>query len=294
MSTVSNELETIPPQDAMTSQADTDAQVVALWIHGRSRHTQRAYRANAERFLSFAGKTLAQVALRDIQAFGDSLTFLAQSSQAQVLAAVKSLLAFAHKIGYIRFNVGAAAHLPKAKNALAERILQESEVYRMFALEPNRRNRIILKTLYYGGLRVSELCGLRWIDVQPRGDEGQVTVVGKGGKTRAVLLPTGVWNELIGLRDNANEDEPVFRSRLKAGPLDQSQILRIVRAAAARAGTSKNVSPHWLRHAHASHSLDRGAPIHLVQATLGHSSVATTGRYLHARPTESSGKYLAE
>ncbi|HMG32742.1 MAG TPA: site-specific integrase [Blastocatellia bacterium] len=50
--------------------------------------------------------------------------------------------------------------------------------------------------------------------------------------------------------------------------------------------------PHWLRHAHASHSLDRGAPIHLVQTTLGLASVATTGRYLHARPTESSGKYL--
>src|SRR4051794_8426859 len=48
-----------------------------------------------------------------------------------------------------------------------------------------------------------------------------------------------------------------------------------------------------MRHAHASHALDRGAPIHLVQATLGHSSVATTGKYLHARPTESSSKYLA-
>jgi integrase/recombinase XerD len=294
MSTVSNELQTIPAQDEMTSQADTDAHVVVLWIHGRSRHTQRAYRANAERFLAFADKPLAQVSLGDIQAFADSLTFLAQSSQAQALAAVKSLLAFAHKIGYIRFNVGAAAHLPKAKNALAERILQESEVHKMFALEPNRRNRIILKTLYYAGLRVSELCGLRWLDLQPRGDEGQVTVFGKGGKTRAVLLPTGIWKELVALRDSASDDEPVFRSRLKAGPLDQSQILRIVRAAATRAGTSKNVSPHWLRHAHASHSLDRGAPIHLVQATLGHASVATTGRYLHARPTESSGKYLAE
>jgi integrase/recombinase XerD len=161
-----NGLQTIPAQGAMTSQADTDAQVVALWIHGRSRHTQRAYRANAERFFVFASKPLAQVSLGDIQAFADSLTFLAQSSQAQALAAVKSLLAFAHKIGYIRFNVGAAAHLPKAKNALAERILQESEVHKMFALEPNRRNRIILKPLYYAGLRVSELCGLRWLDFQ--------------------------------------------------------------------------------------------------------------------------------
>jgi site-specific recombinase XerD len=53
------------------------------------------------------------------------------------------------------------------------------------------------------------------------------------------------------------------------------------------------VSPHWLQHAHGSHALDRGAPIHLVQATLGHASVATTGKYLHARPKESSSRFLA-
>ena len=52
------------------------------------------------------------------------------------------------------------------------------------------------------------------------------------------------------------------------------------------------VSPHWLRHAHASHAMDRGAPVHLVKETLGHASVATTGRYLHARPTDSSSVYL--
>jgi integrase/recombinase XerD len=63
--------------------------------------------------------------------------------------------------------------------------------------------------------------------------------------------------------------------------------------AAKRAGVVGKVSPHWMRHVHASHALDRGAPIHLVSHTLGHSSVATTGRYLHVRPTESSSKYLA-
>jgi integrase/recombinase XerD len=65
-----------------------------------------------------------------------------------------------------------------------------------------------------------------------------------------------------------------------------------VGAAAQRAGFEGKVSPHWLRHAHATHALERGAPIHLVQATLGHTSVATTGRYLHARPTDSSARYL--
>ncbi len=54
----------------------------------------------------------------------------------------------------------------------------------------------------------------------------------------------------------------------------------------------ERVSPHWLRHAHASHALDRGASIHLVQQTLGHASVATTSRYLHTHPGDSSGRYL--
>jgi hypothetical protein len=67
----------------------------------------------------------------------------------------------------------------------------------------------------------------------------------------------------------------------------------IIRRAALRAGVAEGVSPHWLRHAHASHALDHGAPIHLVQATLGHSSVATTSRYLHARPGDSSARFLA-
>ena len=78
----------------------------------------------------------------------------------------------------------------------------------------------------------------------------------------------------------------------KGGPLDASEVHRIVKAAAERAGLSAEVSAYWLHHAHASHSLDRGAPIHLVQQTLGHASVATTGRYLHARPTDSSARYL--
>ena len=74
--------------------------------------------------------------------------------------------------------------------------------------------------------------------------------------------------------------------------MTDSGIWRIVKAAAQRAGIEGPVSPHWLRHAHASHALDRGAPIHLVQATLGHASITTTGRYLHARPKESSSKFL--
>lgn len=125
-----------------------------------------------------------------------------------------------------------------------------------------------------------------------RDEGGQVTVHGKGGKTRHILLPPPIWRELIALRGDAGAAAPLFRSQ-RGGHLHPSQVLRIVKAAARRAGLSGAQSPHWLRHAHASHALDRGAPIHLVQATLGHASVATTGRYTHARPTDSSARYLA-
>ena len=144
---------------------------------------------------------------------------------------------------------------------------------------------------YIGGLRISEICGLRWRDVQRRTGSGQITIFGKGGKTRVVLLPASMWRELVNLRADAADDDPVFRSA-KGGALDPSQVLRIVKLAAARAGLPRAVSAHYLRHAHVSHTLDRGAPAHLVQATVGHSDLRTTSRYAHARPNESSATYL--
>jgi integrase/recombinase XerD len=106
-----------------------------------------------------------------------------------------------------------------------------------------------------------------------------------------VLLRPGTWRTLVEPRAGAGDGAPLFRSA-KGGHLDPSQAHRVLKAAAKRAGLSPALSAHWLRYAHASHALDRGAPVHLVQATLGHASVATTGRYLHARPNDSSAQYL--
>ena len=148
--------------------------------------------------------------------------------------------------------------------------------------------------LYAGGLRVEEIARLAWRDLQERGDAGQVTVYGKGGKTRVVLLPEAIWRELLSIKEvGATPEGPVFASRTRGGFLTPTQVRRLVYTAAKEASLDERPSPHWLRHAHATHALERGAPIHLVQATLGHASVATTGRYLHARPTDSSARYLA-
>jgi site-specific recombinase XerD len=254
------------------SQADNDNQVLAMWLHGRPATTQRAYAYEVKALLAVVGKPLKAITLGDLQGYFSGLAGLAPASQSRAINAAKSLFSFAQRIGYLTFNPCAAILSPKIKNTLAERILPEAQVHRLLALEPHPRNRVLLRLLYAAGLRVSEVCGLKWRDVQPRGEAGQITVYGKGGKTRFVL------------RGETDSDVPVFASRKGQGHLSAAQAHRIVKAAAERTGVDVPVSPHWLRHAHASHALDRGCPIHLVQATLGHASVATTGKYLHARP----------
>jgi len=280
------------PALVIPQQADSDAKLVMLWLHDRSPRTQRAYRADVEAFFATVRLPLRRITLGDVQGYKDSLAPLATASQARKLSAVKSLLSFGHGLGYLAFNVGAPVRLPAVKQTLAERILSEDAVIHMLALERNPRNKALLRLLYLGGLRASEVCGLRVRDLQPNGGSGQVTVFGKGAKTRVVLLKASMWQDLAVLRAGADPDAPVFRSREGGGYLDPSQLHRIVKAAAKRAGLSAAVSAHWLRHAHVSHALDRGAPAHLVQATVGHASLATTSRYAHARPNDSSSRYL--
>lgn len=230
--------------------------------------------------------------LIDIQAFSDHLGgSLKESSLNRAVATVKSLFSFGFGLGYFAFDVAKPVKTPAFRDELADRILAETDVLRIISLEPNPRNRAMLLTLYAGGFRVSEICQLKWRHLQDRNSAGQITVFGKRGKTRTVLMPQNVWASLQLLQKDSSSDAPVFRSR-KKGHLDESAVWRIVSKASERAGIEKDVSCHWFRHAHASHALDRGCPIHLVQATLGHSSISTTGRYLHAKPTDSSGNYL--
>ncbi len=279
------------------SGAATDERLIQLWLHGKSATTRKAYENDLEKlFDSTGGKPLASVTLADLQDFSDLLSkALAPATHARAIAALKSLFSFAHDVGYLQFEVTKPLKMPPRKDDLAEKILSQSEVHDMItaAKRHSRRDGTMLKLMYAAGLRSAETTGLTWRDLTDRDDgRGQLTVFGKGGKTRNVLVPASVHREVSALRDGAGPDSPVFRSRKKSGHLDGSQVRRIVSRAGKDAGLEVEVSPHDLRHAHASHSSDSGAPLHLVRATLGHSSIATTGRYLHARPNESSATYL--
>jgi integrase/recombinase XerD len=278
-----------------------DEQFINLWLRGKSEKTRRAYLADMSKFYAIVGKPLQQIKLEDVYTFADALAELKPTSRNRAVAAVKSALSFGLKSGYLSVNVGLLVKLEKLEDTLAERIMSESAVSRLLALESNKRNHALLVLLYRGGLRCAELCSLTWRNLQERDEAGQISVYGKGSKTRHVLLTEETWDEVMNLKnDKMSDSDYVFQSRQahnkRTGKndrrMDESTVFLIVRAAAARAGITGNVSPHWMRHAHATHALENGAPITLVKETLGHKSIETTSKYTHVRPNTSSGQYL--
>ena len=274
------------------SGADTDARLVALWLQSkRSAGTRRKYAEAAQRFLDAVGKPLAAVTLSDLLAYGEALQAagLKPATQAWHQMAVKSLLSFGARTGYLRYDVGRAWHAEKAPDTLSQRILTESEVLTLIAAAKRPRDRVLLRLLYLTGLRVSEVAGLTWEHVRRTEDGGAVlTIHGKGGKTRFVGIDAELLTELVAV--SPSQRGPIFVSQ-KRSPLSARRIEGIV-AALGRKALGKAVSPHWIRHCTATHALRRGMPISDVAAHLGHGSIAVTSRYLHANPTTRFADYL--
>ena len=279
------------------TRAETDEQLLASWLGSlTSAHTQRNFEMTARRFLAELPMGLRAAMVEDVgDALGAMSVGLSEVTVRQYVLRVKSLLSYAHELGYTQFNAGTtikvrsdAAH--RGAN-LAKRIISEVEVGLLIRATPSKRDRVLLEVIYAGGLRVSETVALTWSDVIPRDDRVQLSIKGKGGKLRQVLLPEVVSRSLLSLRSDAGANDPVFASR-KGGSLTERAVNGMVKRAAAKSGIDAPVSPHWLRHAHGSHAIDRGATLPEVQNTLGHDNIATTSGYLHARPDSSSGLKL--
>ena len=299
MTTNSTAIVPYDPTGDAPVQASSDDQMITLWLgRFRSPHTLRAFANDIHHFRRAVPKPLREIILRDIQAWGLAMEAIhAPKSVQRRLTTVRSLFAFAHRIGYLQWNVAAAVTTPPIEDKLSQRILTEDQVGKLLAALRNKRDNALLRLLYIAGLRISEASGLRWRHVTPRdGGEAQLEVVGTGGRTRQVLILAFMAEQLFALKLRLDgPDDPVFRSRSVArrgvamGPRD---VWKTVKKAVQRADLPREISSHWLRHAHASHSLDRGAPVHVVQQTLGHASLTTTTRYTHVRPGDSSAKYL--
>jgi site-specific recombinase XerD len=289
---MSNEI-TQSNQQSMT-RATNDQMLISGWIKlQRSDKTRETYAKAAAQFMEFInGAPLKSLTVDDLVDYRDHLLATYQASTARTkFNVVKSLLTFGAKTHYLPFNVGAAVGAPKANDSLHERILSEDEVQQIIDATTNERDRAIIELLYAIGGRVSEIIGITWGDIKTTRNGAAITVTGKGDAQRTVAVKKSTYETLLASKPEwATNDDPVFSSQ-KGGHLSRQQIWRIVTKAAGKAGIA-NVSPHWFRHSHVSHALDAGANPSLVQKSVGHKSLDTTGHYAHVKPDDGSALYI--
>jgi integrase/recombinase XerD len=277
----------------MKANADWD-DVIKLWEHGRPASTLAKYRPVVAHFRNFIEQTpLKDVKLEMLQAYMNLWKKQKPATINWKMSALGSLLDFAHRLGVLPVNPATMLRLPKVPSELAKKILNVAEIQKIIAGEPNKKYKVMISLLYCTGVRASECAGLRWVDCRERGKFGQITVLGKGSKKRSIKINPDIWKMLCEMRpQQARDADYVFVSRDGVRPVDPTRISHIVADAARRVGLEGKVSAHWMRHAHATHAMDAGAPLPLIQQTLGHADIATTTRYLHVNPDKSSGEFI--
>jgi integrase/recombinase XerD len=224
-----------------------------------------------------------------------------ESSIARALAAVRSFHRFCVEEGLLGADPSGDVGAPRVPQGIPK-ALTEAEVDALLGAVPGdgprpRRDRAILELLYAGGLRISELVGLDLGDVDLL--DGLVRVLGKGSKERVVPLGRSA-REAIG--DYLTTGRPELASKVRTaalflnargGRLTRQGAWLIVRAAGDRAGLQGRLYPHVLRHSCATHMLDHGADIRVVQELLGHASLSTTQVYTKVSPERLRAVYDA-
>ncbi len=272
----------------MTDLVETFLQYLAV-ERGASVHTLRSYRTDFEQFTAFLArrgvKRLADVDSRIIRAYLSWLYTqrLSRTTLARKLAAIRSGFRFLARRGLVARNPAREVRSPRLPQRLPS-FLPVDEAWGLLEFPApdtirGKRDRAILELLYATGLRVGELCGL------DRGDldrfQGTVRVLGKGNKERIVPVGDQALRALDAyLAVRPAGAGPLFQN-LRGGRLTVRSVHRIVTARARSAGIARPVSPHTLRHTFATHMLDQGADLRLVQDLLGHSRLSTTQRYTH-------------
>jgi integrase/recombinase XerD len=272
-----------------------DQDFLGLWLNGTSARTRRVYHRIACEFIDgISPRPLRHATLLDFQRYVDRITASSRASTVRTyLYALRSMTGFAKKLGHLRWNYAALVKVPPKDTNPNEHVLNEEQTYALLAAPRAQRHRVLLRTLYFSAGRVSEVSRLQLKDVTQHTNGGGVLwLTRKGGKRDEVWIPAPLLAQLRAITPRGASPETfVFRGQ-RGGQLKPSGIARIVKRYAKRAGIESNVSPHWLRHSHASHAIARGAPLPLVQRTLGHASLATTGLYVHSAMGDSSARFL--
>ena len=200
-----------------------------------------------------------------------------------VASAWRSFFRWLAREGEVAVNPALGLRSPKPQRKLPQ-VLDTDEMAQLVEVpgdEPDAvRDRALLELLYSSGLRVSELCGVRWRDLD--GVDGTLRVTGKGNKTRIVPVGTKALAALAALRtqDRCGDDDPLVRGA-RGRPLTPNGVRARLKKRAQEQGVWKRVYPHLLRHSCASHLLESSGDLRAVQELLGHADIGTTQIYTH-------------
>jgi integrase/recombinase XerD len=264
---------------------------------GASPHTRAAYGRDLERFRSWAHDrgidSADRLDARALEDFPPSLENqgLAPVSIARAVAAVRSFLRFSARESRAKPNLARALPVPGRRRSLPD-VLSAAEAARLCSAGAvgspfPKRDRAILELFYACGTRVTELASLRLTDLHL--EAGYVRCFGKGSKERVVPVAGPAVKAVQEWIDAERPAMAGASDRLFVGrrgtPLNRVTIWKLVRTAAARAGLSRPVHPHTLRHSFATHLVEGGADLRYVQEMLGHASIATTQVYTHVDRT---------
>lgn len=285
-------------------------QLAATWLNhlaverGLSKNTLSSYRRDLERYTDWLAAAditdLGQVKATDIEAYVADLRRgdpeqgrapLAASSSGRALVVARGLHKFAVQEDAVAVDVAAEVSPPATGRPLPD-TLSIAEVTALLEAIPtgdtatalDLRDRALLELLYGTGARISEITDLTVDEL--RGCEGMLKITGKGGKQR--LVPVG-QAALKASQDYLVRARPVFSRgkshaallNTRGGQLSRQSAWAVLKNRAGWAGMDKSISPHTLRHSYATHLLEGGADVRVVQELLGHSSVTTTQIYTH-------------
>ena len=268
-----------------------------LWLSdGLARNTLESYRRDVRQFASWLdearGKALLEAGTGDLQRH---LAWQVESKRAKprttgrLVSSLKRFFQFALREGLRGDDPSADLESPKVPRSLP-RSLSEAEVEALLGAPDvetaqGLRDRAMLETLYASGLRVSELVGLKTVQVSL--DMNVIRILGKGAKER--LTPLGEEASDWIARYQREARQQLLRARksdalfvtARGGPMTRQSFWSLVKRHARVAGIGQAISPHTLRHAFATHLINHGADLRVVQMLLGHADISTTQIYTH-------------
>ncbi|HEY9898418.1 MAG TPA: tyrosine recombinase XerC [Pantanalinema sp.] len=279
----------MPPLDA-----HRDAFLLHLEVERNlSAHSLKAYRQDLDQFRRFVGDTsLEAIDYLTLRRYLGELSAngYQRATIARKLAALRTFFRYLARERVVGANPVASVASPKAARRLPKFLDREELVALFAAPDPGSplglRDRAILELLYATGMRVGEIVALKTDQID--WDEREIVVFGKGSKERLVLLDahaaelvTAYLREARARLVGTRADGGILFVNRQGGALDQRSVQRMLQKYVAAAGIQKAVSPHTLRHTFATHLLEGGADLRVVQELLGHASLSTTQIYTH-------------